>query len=156
MAQITGLFDDPVWGFGFSLLGGSGPFPGSLVLTVGVQSITIPMLNFPPFSFTPESFVGIMSTDPIDRFTFSARRGTLVNSSEAYTNRPCFGGVPGEVCLASGSIQRSFGSAGANISEFFISDGGAARVSAPEPSTGFLVLTALAAVIAFRMRSRHG
>jgi hypothetical protein len=165
MAQITGVFDEPVPGFGFSLIGGSGPFPGSLVLRLGAQSVTVSMLNFPPFlPFPfPEPFLGVLSTDPIERFTFSARRGTLVNSSETFTNRPC-GGGPGEVCLASGSIQRSFSSARADITELLIAEGiggssassdAIVLVSSPEPSTGLLLLTALAGVLAFRLRPRR-
>jgi hypothetical protein len=123
------------------------------------------MLNFPPFlPFPfPEPFLGVLSTDPIERFTFSARRGTLVNSSETFTNRPC-GGGPGEVCLASGSIQRSFSSARADITELLIAEGiggssassdAIVLVSSPEPSTGLLLLTALAGVLAFRLRPRR-
>jgi hypothetical protein len=154
-AQITGKFEDAVFGFGFSLTGSAGPYPATLRLAVDGQAAAVPLLGF-----TPGMFFGVVSTTPIDDFRFSVSRGTLVHSTETYTNRACFGG-PSEVCLANGSIDRWFSSARADITRLFVATGAvddstAASddiLSTPEPHTGIAVLTGIAALWLSRRRS---
>jgi hypothetical protein len=153
-AQVTGEFEEAVFGFGFSVLpAGIGPFPGSLRFDVEGRRVTAPVFGF------SETFFGVLSTTPIDDFVFSVRRGPLVRSTNNYTNSFC-GVSQNEFCLGNGSTVRQFADAGADITQMFVAGGPSVKLSAaraeaiatPEPSTGFLVLSALA--LAWRLRRR--
>jgi hypothetical protein len=158
-ASVTGSFTSNVFGLGFSLVGGSGPFPGTLVLETDGAVSEAPMLS-PAFPF----FFGVLSTEPFNDFGFSVRRGTTVHSSENFTNRPCFAPPtpdapfppPFEVCLSSGELERWISGASVSIAELLVArslDSGPLPVSTPEPASALLVAIAVAAgVVKRRLR----
>jgi hypothetical protein len=150
---VTGDLDALAFGLGFSFAGGSGPFPGNLLLEIDGERLTFPMLSFGPSPV----FFGVRSSDPIDGFRISAQRGRTVHNSETFSNRPCFGPAPPlefEVCLASGDIDRWFSSAQADILELYVAPGARSlsAASTPEPASGLAVLAAL---IGFLVRRRN-